>query len=433
MNKNNQTRFTVIIPTKNRAEYLKYTIKTCSEQSYENLEILVSDDGSTDDTKEIVLQAANRDNRIKYITPGNTVGMWANFEYSLSQVKPGYVIALGGDDGLLPDGICNMHDVLQDTGTNLLAWPTPTFIYPNVRMDKAQLIIPAKNGQIEKGVEIIQSKEFLERQSIKLKYVTDEKSPMFYVKGVASTELILRVKNRTKGGCFYACSTPDGYSGIVLAGEVEKYAFSKTPFSIHGASPSSQGVAFLSKKPEMMQQAEDFYSLAKSRPMHVNLASQPYSPLIALMTADYLLTARDLPGWGGTFPEIDYRKMVDISLDELLNAQWAEERIKRELGILMKIAEYHKFGDYLKNKIKVSKRNMWKPLEGNAISPSKIFIDCSVNNIKNIVNASFAAYGIHQIMPELNYRNVCKALFNSMSHRLNFIKKGSRICDQLYK
>ena len=91
-------RFTVIIPTKDRAPYLNQTLRTCRMQEYENLEVIVSDDGSTDNTREVVLEAARIDPRIRYVSPGAGAGMRDNFEFALDCVKPGYVIALGGDD-----------------------------------------------------------------------------------------------------------------------------------------------------------------------------------------------------------------------------------------------------------------------------------------------------------------------------------------------
>ena len=47
-------RFTVIIPVHNRSSYLYQTLRTCANQNYENLEIIVSDDCSIDDTKRMV-------------------------------------------------------------------------------------------------------------------------------------------------------------------------------------------------------------------------------------------------------------------------------------------------------------------------------------------------------------------------------------------
>jgi glycosyltransferase involved in cell wall biosynthesis len=44
----------VIIPTYNRVDYLKLALKSVIKQTYKNIEIIVVDDGSTDNTAEIV-------------------------------------------------------------------------------------------------------------------------------------------------------------------------------------------------------------------------------------------------------------------------------------------------------------------------------------------------------------------------------------------
>lgn len=95
-NKETSPLFTVIIPNKNRANFLHHTLRTCMMQNYEPLEVLVSDDGSTDNTREVVEEASRRDSRIRYISPGSGIGMRDNFEFALRQVKPGFVTTLGG-------------------------------------------------------------------------------------------------------------------------------------------------------------------------------------------------------------------------------------------------------------------------------------------------------------------------------------------------
>jgi glycosyltransferase involved in cell wall biosynthesis len=200
---NTNPRFTVIIPTKNRTEYLAHTLRTCMIQNYEPFEVIVSDDGSTDNTREVVAEASRKDARIRYTTPQDAMGMRENFEHALRETKPGYVIALGGDDGLLPNGIKGMCEALQSTGTELLAWPAPIYTYPGVRGSAGQLIISRR-----KESKIVNSRDFLQRQSQNLHYLSDVESPMFYVKGVVSTVLVDRVRQRTPDGRFYSCPTP---------------------------------------------------------------------------------------------------------------------------------------------------------------------------------------------------------------------------------
>ena len=408
------TRFTVIIPGKNRAKYLANTLRTCSMQNYDPLEVIVSDDGSTDSTRDVVEDAIRRDSRIRCIFHDTSIGMRDNFEFALSEVKPGFVIALGSDDGLLPDGITGMSELLQETGMELLAWPAPLYVYPGVHDDHGQLIIYNM-----KGNRIIESQKFLERQAKNLHYLSDFESPMFYVKGVASTQLIDRVRSRSADRRFYTCATPDGYSGIVLAGEVERYAFSGRPFSLYGLSPSSQGLAYLSNDAEAKKNSEAFYHKAADIPMHRELSSLPYSPLITLMTVDYLLRSRDLEGWPGKFPDIDYRKVIKQSIAELSHGLYGRERIGRELAILKKIASQHGLEGYFRDLIRYSRRKPFKaPFVGSGMSPEAFFLDAKTFSINDIYDAAYAVKNYYQLYLNTGLVAFSRALVRSIKYRL---------------
>ena len=417
--------FTVVIPVFNRADYLYHTLRTCMMQNYENLEVIVSDDGSTDNMREVVEDAMRIDSRIRYVSPTSGKGMLNNFEYALKQVKPGYVIALGGDDGLLPDGIQGMADTLRDTGMELLAWPASAYYYPNVR---------GKNGQLcihrDKGVKIMDSNHFLSQQVKNLSYSGDIESPMFYVKGVVSTKLIERVRQRSPNGQFYSCPTPDGYSGIVLAGEVKSYAYSGKPFSIFGVSPTSAGVTYLSDNEEDKKISEKFYESVASRPMHQELASQPYSPLISLMTVDYLLTSKDLPGWKGSFPPIDYRKVLLKGLDELSFGLYGQDRITRELEIMYQVAIKHGLGDFFRKKVSLKNRYVQRsPFTGHGIGYGKntygFYLDAETYHVHNVFDAAYAVQNICQVYSDLTtWKTFTNTVFRSLAYRLRSMRKG---------
>lgn len=419
--KDKNLHFSIIIPTKDRAQYLAQTLRTCSMQNYENLEIIVSDDGSVDDTKEVVMDAAFKDRRIAYVTPGSNVGMKANFEFALSKVKPGYVLALGGDDGLLPYAIEGIRDTILSTGMQLVTWSAPIYSYANSSTVGSQLILHKKSNS-----RIVNSQNFLERQAQNLSYINDPEIPMFYVKGVAATQLIDRVKSRSENKLFYNCATPDGYSGIVLAGEVDSFAYSGTPFSIYGTSPSSQGLRYLLGDEDSKILSKSFFDSVVEWPMHEELGSQPYSPLIALMTADYLLNAQKLSGWPGKFSEINFKTLLLNGLNELSHGLYSKERMTRELKILESIARYHNLSDFYRSRVCKIKKYVSRPkYEGNGINLKSYFIDCEILGVKNIYDASYLAYNLNAISSKIGGNEILSAIKKSIVYKLKSKKKDS--------
>ncbi len=68
---NEQKLVSIVIPTYNSKDYIGECLKAVIEQTYNNIEIIIVDDGSTDDTKNICATYASRDKRIKIITQQN--------------------------------------------------------------------------------------------------------------------------------------------------------------------------------------------------------------------------------------------------------------------------------------------------------------------------------------------------------------------------
>lgn len=382
----NYPRFTIIIPEKNRAEYLRFTLQTCMIQDYPNFEIIVSDDNSDDDSVNVVRELSQIDSRIKLYAHDHHLGMRDNFEFALNQVKPGYVMALGGDDGLSSGAIWKMYAIFKETNAELLTWPCATFRYANEKAKESLVYFRRGKNQ---GVKLIDSKSFLNKISKSFYYLIDD-CPMFYIKGVASTNLVERVKSRTNDGSFYYCPTPDGFSGVVLAGEVKQYAFTYEPLSIGGTTTKSQGQNYMRTDKKSREESEQFFNDNVRRTMHKDLASQPYSPLISLMTADYLLTANDLPGWPGSPISISFESLLKAAFKEIEKTPFANEVLVRELKILRNIAIHHNLTtlfDYLYNN---TKRKVVKAqnIKGFVITNS-IRVDGSSLGINNILDAAY--------------------------------------------
>jgi glycosyltransferase involved in cell wall biosynthesis len=91
---------TIIIPTYNQATYLATAIKSALQQDYANLEIVIADDCSSDETLEIVQKFIN-DERLKYYRNETNLGKTANYRHALYELASGdWVLNLDGDDYL---------------------------------------------------------------------------------------------------------------------------------------------------------------------------------------------------------------------------------------------------------------------------------------------------------------------------------------------
>jgi len=60
-------KFSIILPTYNRANLVGRAIESVLRQTYPNWELIIIDDGSTDNTKEVLKKFQKRDDRIKVI------------------------------------------------------------------------------------------------------------------------------------------------------------------------------------------------------------------------------------------------------------------------------------------------------------------------------------------------------------------------------
>jgi len=64
-------KFSIILPTFNRAHMIHLAIESVLNQTYKDLELIIIDDGSTDKTKDIIDKYIEKDNRVKYLHQKN--------------------------------------------------------------------------------------------------------------------------------------------------------------------------------------------------------------------------------------------------------------------------------------------------------------------------------------------------------------------------
>lgn len=89
---------TIGIPTYNRAEMLRRSIESALCQDYSMIEVIISDNASTDDTQSVCQEFSNKDDRVKCITQLSNIGATANFADVLKRASGEYFMWLGDDD-----------------------------------------------------------------------------------------------------------------------------------------------------------------------------------------------------------------------------------------------------------------------------------------------------------------------------------------------
>jgi glycosyltransferase involved in cell wall biosynthesis len=90
----------ILIPTFNRADYLGEAIDSALAQTYQNIEIIVHDDASTDGTPELLKKYS--DKRLKIIRTEDNHGMLGGWNYIVTKARGEYIKFLASDDLLEP-------------------------------------------------------------------------------------------------------------------------------------------------------------------------------------------------------------------------------------------------------------------------------------------------------------------------------------------
>ena len=105
-------KVSICIPTYNRADYLQYAIASVEQQTYEDWELIVCDDGSQDNTPD-VMKDNTKDERIRYIRHPQNIGRSRNMRSGFDAAVGDYFIKFDDDDALTPEFLAKTISVLD--------------------------------------------------------------------------------------------------------------------------------------------------------------------------------------------------------------------------------------------------------------------------------------------------------------------------------
>lgn len=225
-------KVSIIIPTRNRGYLLKNAIKSALDQDYEDIEVIVSDNSSTDNTKTIFDSFINK--KLRYVRSDEILSMPDSWEYALNQSNGEYITCLPDDDVyIFPDIIKRSLEALSVNELDVAVWNICSYFAPDWLNRKRQNLIVIKNSTFRNH--IIPS-------SVGLKALFDMKQgfpvPKF-LNSLCHRDIIENAK-RNRGRLFLP-TCPDFTAAVAILNQIDKYLFIDWPYYADGVNTASTG------------------------------------------------------------------------------------------------------------------------------------------------------------------------------------------------
>ncbi len=128
-------KVTIGIPTYNSQKFIEQAINSILNQTYQDFELIICDDLSSDNTDEIINIYLEKDKRIRYFKNSEHIGLFENFNQCIKHSSGEYINILGHDDVMLPRNIEVKTEVFEQ--------------YPNVGLVGSSIeIIDGENNPV---------------------------------------------------------------------------------------------------------------------------------------------------------------------------------------------------------------------------------------------------------------------------------------------
>jgi glycosyltransferase involved in cell wall biosynthesis len=110
------TLVSIITPSYNSVKYIAETIQSVQNQTYQNWEMIIVDDGSSDQTESVVLSIIQNDNRIQFHKLNHNSGPAVARNTGIEKASGDYMTFIDADDIWFPTFIENNIKTIQETG-----------------------------------------------------------------------------------------------------------------------------------------------------------------------------------------------------------------------------------------------------------------------------------------------------------------------------
>lgn len=152
------SKISIIVPIYNVEKYLEKSVNSILNQTYKNLEIILVDDGATDNSGKIADELAKTDSRIKVIHKENG-GLSSARNEGMKYVTGDYIAFLDSDDCIIPDFYEYLYNMIEKYNADIAQG---CFLrIQDEFIDDVNNIINKENSKIEINEKVLTNKEAL--------------------------------------------------------------------------------------------------------------------------------------------------------------------------------------------------------------------------------------------------------------------------------
>lgn len=124
----NPPKVSIGLPVFNGENYLSQAVESLLAQTFTDFELIISDNGSTDRTRQICEAYAARDPRIRYYRHDKNVGAARNFNFTVEQARGQYFKWAAHDDMCAPEFLARCVAILDGQAEAVLCYSRTVFI-----------------------------------------------------------------------------------------------------------------------------------------------------------------------------------------------------------------------------------------------------------------------------------------------------------------
>ena len=159
LNMKNIRKVSIIVPVYNVEDYLEECLHSVINQTFENIEIILINDGSTDNSFKIMNDFAKKDNRIKLISQQNK-GLSEARNTGIRAALGEYLLFVDSDDMILTNTVETLYNKIIQTHSDVLLGNV-LYYYP----DGSKVLISKRNEELN-NLTCIPSDDFFTRYMI---------------------------------------------------------------------------------------------------------------------------------------------------------------------------------------------------------------------------------------------------------------------------